>query len=62
MSWLGEAYLRTGHVEAALREAGRALDIARKQKIEGDRGWALLLRAQVHTSANEQRGIAGAGL
>jgi hypothetical protein len=47
-------------MKAALREATRAVDVARAYRADGEYGWALHQLAQVHLRTNEEGGIARA--
>jgi tetratricopeptide (TPR) repeat protein len=47
VTWLGEGYLSAGRQDAAIRVAGRALDLARAHRERGHEAWALRLIAEI---------------
>ena len=55
VSWLAEMHLYAGRIKDALREATRALELARRQNEEGSQAWVLRLLGGVHSrlSAND---------
>lgn len=61
-SWLGagaHAHLESGRAEDALREAGRALDIARSRGEHGHEGWILHLLGDIATRQDPPDSAAG---
>ncbi len=49
VSWLAQMHLYAHRIEDALREANRALDLARTQKEEGNQAWVLRLLGEIHS-------------
>jgi tetratricopeptide (TPR) repeat protein len=52
LAYLGEAHLLAGHRDDALAVAGRALDLAHRQKERGNEAWVLRLLGEIAAQAD----------